>query len=191
MSAIEFNIQKFDGVINFSRWQIKMNAILTRARWRKHYSGKRKSLKIRRKKLDRSSMKKPWQLFSFAWRIKCWMSFLQRKQHPRCESDFRIIIWRSHGESVDSEAASLSSPCTWRYTYLVSHRRVTSIINELDKLEVKIEDVDQTLLLLCSLPSSYKNFRQAIIYRGKSTIKVNEIKEHLLNKDKIDKQLTG
>jgi len=32
---------------------------------------------------------------------------------------------------------------------------------------------------------------QAIIYRGKSTIKVNEDREHLLNKDKINTQLTG
>jgi len=38
---------------------------------------------------------------------------------------------------------------------------------------------------------SYKSFREAIIYGGKSTIKVNEIEEHLLNKDKIDAQLTG
>jgi len=54
----------------------------------------------------------------------------------------------------------------------------SSIINDLDKIEVKIEDEDQELLLLCSLPSSYKSFREAIIYRGKSTIKVNEVKEH-------------
>ena len=42
-----------------------------------------------------------------------------------------------------------------------------------------------------SLPSSYKNFRKTIIYGGKSTINVNEVKEHLLNKDRIDAQLTG
>jgi len=38
------------------------------------------------------------------------------------------------------------------------------------------------------LPSSYKNFRKTIIYEGKSTIKFNEVKVHLLNKDKIDNQ---
>ena len=60
------------------------------------------------------------------------------------------------------------------------------IINDQDKIEVKIEDEEQSLLLPCSLHSSYKSFREAIIYGGKSTIKVNEVKEHLLNKDKID-----
>jgi len=66
-----------------------------------------------------------------------------------------------------------------------------SIINELDKIEIKMEDQDQTLLLLCSLPSLYENFRKAIIYEGKSTVKVKEVKEHLLNKNKINKQLIG
>jgi len=68
----------------------------------------------------------------------------------------------------------------------VSHCRIFSIINDLDKIVIKIEDEDQTLLLLCPLPSTYKTFREAIIYGGKSTIKFNEVKEHLLNKDKID-----
>ena len=40
------------------------------------------------------------------------------------------------------------------------------------------------------LPSSYKSFRKAIIYECKSTIKANEVKEHLLNKDRIDTHLT-
>ena len=67
----------------------------------------------------------------------------------------------------------------------------SSIINDLDKIEVKIEDEDQALILLCFLPSLYESFRKVFIYGGKSTIKVNEIKEHLLNKDKIDTQLMG
>jgi len=41
-----------------------------------------------------------------------------------------------------------------------------SIINDLDKIEVKIEDEDQTFLLLYFLPSSYKSFREAIVYGG-------------------------
>ena len=63
--------------------------------------------------------------------------------------------------------------------------KFSSLINDLDKIEVKIEDEDQTPLLPCSLHSSYKSFREAIIYGDKSTIKVNEVKEHLLNKDKL------
>ena len=35
MSAIKFDIQKFDCVINFSRWQIRMNVIFTQSRLKK------------------------------------------------------------------------------------------------------------------------------------------------------------
>jgi len=42
MSAIKFDIQKFDGVINFSRWQIRMNAILTQSRLKKALLGREK-----------------------------------------------------------------------------------------------------------------------------------------------------
>ena len=65
-----------------------------------------------------------------------------------------------------------------------------SITNNLDKIEVKIEDENQELLLLCSLPSTYKSFKKAIIYGAKSTFMINEIKECLLNKNKIDNQFT-
>ena len=82
--------------------------------------------------------------------------------------------------------------CMHKGTPIKSHiAEFFFIINDLDKIEFKIEDEDQTLLLLCSLPSSYKSFKEAIFYGGKSTIKVNEVKEHLLNKNKIDTQLTG
>ena len=45
----------------------------------------------------------------------------------------------------------------------------SSIITDLGKIKVKIEDLDQEILLLCSLPSSYKSFREVIIYWGKPT----------------------
>jgi len=45
MSAIKFDIQKFNGVVNFNRWQIRMNTILTQSGLKKALSGRRKSLK--------------------------------------------------------------------------------------------------------------------------------------------------
>ena len=69
-----------------------------RASWRKYYWRWRKSLKTWKKKLDRSWMREPWWLFSFAWQTKSWMSFLRRKQHSRCGSDFRTIIWKVVGK---------------------------------------------------------------------------------------------
>ena len=53
MSAIEFDIQKFDGVINFSRWQIRMNIILTQ-------SGLKKAL-LKKEKKSQDMKEETWQ----------------------------------------------------------------------------------------------------------------------------------
>jgi len=59
ISAIKFNIQKFDGVINFSRWQIRMNIILTQSGLKKAPLKKEKKPENMKKKLCRSWMRKP------------------------------------------------------------------------------------------------------------------------------------
>ena len=70
MSASKFDIQKFDCVINFSRWQIRMNVVLTQ-------SGLKKAL-LGREKKPQDMKKKTWQEsdVGFAWRTKYWKSFL-------------------------------------------------------------------------------------------------------------------
>jgi len=69
-------------------------------------------------------------------------------------------------------------PRMYEGTPIKSHiAKFSSMINDLDKIEIKIEDENQALLLLCSLPSSYKSFREAIIYGSKSTIKVNAVQQ--------------
>ena len=53
MSVIKFNIQKFDGIINFSRWQIRMNVILTQSRLKKAL--------LRREKKPQDMKEETWQ----------------------------------------------------------------------------------------------------------------------------------
>ena len=50
MYAIKFDIQKFDGVINFSRWQIRMNTILTQSGLKKALLGREKKSQYMKEK---------------------------------------------------------------------------------------------------------------------------------------------
>ena len=43
------------------------------------------------------------------------------------------------------------------------------------------------MLLLCSLPSSYKSFRETLIY-GRDKLSFEDVKGHLLSRDKIDNE---
>ncbi|MBA0669437.1 hypothetical protein Goklo_024792, partial [Gossypium klotzschianum] len=60
-----------------------------------------------------------------------------------------------------------------------------TLLNDLKNVEVKIGDEDQAMLLLCFLPSSYKYFRETLIY-GRDRLSFEDVKGHLLSKDNLD-----
>ncbi|MBA0636404.1 hypothetical protein Godav_025792 [Gossypium davidsonii] len=62
-----------------------------------------------------------------------------------------------------------------------------TFLNDLKNVEVQIDDEDQAMLLLYSLPLSYKSFRETLIY-GKDNLLFEDVKGHLLSKDKLDNE---
>ena len=65
-----------------------------------------------------------------------------------------------------------------------------SIVMDLENVDIKIDDEDQALQLLCSLPPSYKHFRETLLY-GRESITLKDVKAALFSKDIFDKGLTG
>jgi hypothetical protein len=57
-------------------------------------------------------------------------------------------------------------------------------------MEVKYEDEDLGLILLCSLPSSYAKFRDTILY-SRDTLTVNEVYEALQAKEKMKQMVSS
>ncbi|MBA0650671.1 hypothetical protein Goklo_018062 [Gossypium klotzschianum] len=62
-----------------------------------------------------------------------------------------------------------------------------TLLNDLNNVEVQIDDEDQTMLLLCFLPSSYKSFRETLIY-GRDKLSFEYMKGNLLSKDNLDNE---
>lgn len=64
-----------------------------------------------------------------------------------------------------------------------------SIVTELHNIDVKIDDEDQILLQLVSLPPSFKHFRDTVIY-DRETISIEDVKTNLMSKQKLDFEMT-
>ncbi|MBA0660753.1 hypothetical protein Goklo_012723, partial [Gossypium klotzschianum] len=54
-------------------------------------------------------------------------------------------------------------------------------------VEVQIDDEDQAMLLLCSLPLSYKSFRETLIY-GRDKLSFEDVNGHLLSREKLNNE---
>ena len=57
-------------------------------------------------------------------------------------------------------------------------------------MEVKYEEKDQRLILLCSLPVSYATFRDTILY-SRDTLTLNKVYEALFSKEKMKQLIVG
>ncbi|MBA0819638.1 hypothetical protein Gohar_028403, partial [Gossypium harknessii] len=62
-----------------------------------------------------------------------------------------------------------------------------TFLNDLKNVEVHIDDEDQTMLLLCILPISYKSFKEILIY-DRDNLSFEDVKGHLLSKEKLDNE---
>jgi len=64
-----------------------------------------------------------------------------------------------------------------------------SIIVDLESLDVKIEDDDKAILLVVSLPPSYKHFKEIMLQSNSDTISFEYVKSNLLSKEKFDNDI--
>ena len=93
-------------------------------------------------------------------------------------------------KSVAVEATPLHYSYGRRYIYFRSYCGVYLHLDDLGKLDVKVEDEDQALLLLCSLPTQYKSLRDMMIY-GREKISLEDVKGNLQAKLHLDNEITS
>jgi hypothetical protein len=72
-------------------------------------------------------------------------------------------------------------------TSVQSHlNEFNSIIMDIESLDVKIDDEDKVILLVVSLPFSFKHFKEIMFYGNNTSLSFENVKSNLLSKEKFN-----
>ncbi|GJR57072.1 retrovirus-related pol polyprotein from transposon TNT 1-94 [Tanacetum coccineum] len=154
MSSRKFDLEKFNGSNNFMLWKVKMRALLVQQGCAVALEGEDKFPNDTKEEVKKEIMAKAHSLIL----LLVTDEVLREKQ--------RLYTLRM------SESTQVKD-------HLDTFNR---IILDLQGVGVKVDDEDQALILLCSLPGSYENFVDTMLY-GRTTISVNDVKDALLSKE--------
>jgi gag-polypeptide of LTR copia-type len=170
--SIKFDIEKYDGKSSFALWQVRMAAMLSTIDV--------KDANLGRGQLANAVTDKKWRDMDgkafFSIQLCSSNSTLQKVLSEKIAKSLwekleNIFMKKSLTNRLRLKLR-LYTLCMEESTSISNHiTKFTSILNDLDMLGVKVEDEDQALLLLCSLPASYKTFRDMMVYsREKITL---------------------
>lgn len=183
-----FKVEQFDGRGNFTLWQKRVKDVLVSQGLARALKGKEEG--------------KPAKMTDDDWEdLEC-----------RCVSTIRLYIADNIINNIDEDSA----PELWKKleklylaqksmatklnlkrdiyklkmeagANLMDHMNVfKGLLNQLERVGVKIEEEDRALLLLTSLPDTYDNIVDIFLY-GKDTLKMEEVESTLLSSERRKK----
>jgi len=183
MSSYKFDIDKFNGSNDFTLWKLKMKAVLVHQGCAAALEGadqlpatmtddaknlmleKAHSLillsltdEVLREVGEETTAAGMWTMLEDKFQKKSLTNRLYQKQRLYTLQMSENISVRDHLDNFNR------------------------VILDLQSIGVKIDDEDQAIILLCSLPKSYENFIDTMLY-GRDSITVNNVKDSLQSKE--------
>ncbi|KAL5775259.1 hypothetical protein ACOSP7_012816 [Xanthoceras sorbifolium] len=169
MTTTKFDIEKFDRNMSFTMWQVKMRAILIHNGLHQALLGKDKLPST----MDEAKKQEMDDKALASIQLCLSNEVLREVTQEKTVKD----LWDKL-ESFMAEGASIKSHID----------EFSTILMDLENMEISYDDEDQALMLLRSLPPSYKHFRDTLIY-SRQTLKLEDVKAALFSKELIDKEL--
>ena len=191
MSIMKLDIEKFDRSTNFGLWQVKMKALLIQHGVHKAIDGVEK---------------KPQGMTDTKWE-EIDSKALSAIQLCLSNEVLREVVKETTTKGIWEKLESLYMAKSVTNRLLLKSRLYDlrleegkplkpylddfySIVMDLRNIDVEIDDEDLAIFLLCSLPPSYKNFRETLLY-GRENLSSEDVKNALTQRDLIDTQLAS
>ncbi|GJX70600.1 retrovirus-related pol polyprotein from transposon TNT 1-94 [Tanacetum coccineum] len=160
----KFDIDKFDGKISFAIWKVHMQAVLT-------HHGYKKALRGIAHKLQSMS-------------DEDWLEL-----DEKALATIQLFLTREVLHEVIHETTTAGLWLKLESLYMTK-----SLANKLRlkdrlytfRMKLDIDDEDKAVLLVISLPASYKHFKEIMLYGNHETLSFDDVKSALLSKQKYD-----
>ena len=200
---MKVEIQKFDGEISFNLWKVQMRAVLIQhGLWKVLKGPHVKTKKTTEEQVAAELKKRRGSLIKDEWEeleLKA-LSAIQLCLAPDVlrevlDKTTAVDLWVRLEELYMTKSLANKIRLKERlYTFRMAEgtpvqkhlNEFNSILVDLDSLDVKIEDEDEAILLVVSLPPSYKHFKEIMLYSNSNTISFEDVKSNLLSKEKFD-----
>ncbi|CAD6202432.1 unnamed protein product [Miscanthus lutarioriparius] len=185
MSSIKYDIPQLDRDTRFALWQVKMRAVLTQAEvddaLDKFGNKDSKSWTDEEKRKDRKAL------------TQIQLHLSNNILQDCLQENTAAALWRKLESLCMSKDLTSKMHLKMKlYTHklqeggsVINHLSVfKEIVSNLQSMEVDYDDEDLALILLCSLPSSFSNFRDTLLYNH-DTLTLDEVSEALHAKEKM------
>ncbi|KAK2429896.1 Pol polyprotein/retrotransposon [Trifolium repens] len=180
-SAMKFDIEKFDGRINFGLWKVQVNDVLIQSGLHKALKGNTSKMKADKwEELDLraasairlclaknvltnvqnlSSAKELWERLEGLYQAKDISNrLLLKEQFHNLRMD--------EGTKISDHLSTLNN-----------------IVSELESIKVEIDDEDKALRLIWSLPPSYVHLKPVLMY-GKEKLNFGEVATKIISEER-------
>ncbi|GKE37122.1 hypothetical protein Tco_1460527 [Tanacetum coccineum] len=183
----KFDIDKFDSKIIFAIWKVHMQAVLTHHGYKKALGG---------------IAHKPQSMSDEDW-LELDEKALATIQLFLTREVLREVIHETTAAGLMLKLESLYMTKSLANKLRLKDRLYTfhmkpgtsvqdhldgfnTILIDLENLDVDIDDEDKAVLLVISLPASYKHFKEIILYGNRETLSFDNVKFAMLSKQMYD-----
>lgn len=191
MASLKYDLPLLDRNTRFSLWQVKMRAILAQSDFDDALDGfggkRRESWSDEEKRKDRKTLSQIHLHLS----NNILQEVLQETSAAALWLRLEKLCMTKDLTSKMHLKQKLFLHKLQEGDKMLDHlSEFKEIVADLASMEVKYDEEDLGLILLCSLPSSYSNFRDTILY-SRDTLTLNEVYEALHAKEKMKQMVSG
>ena len=209
MSPVKFDVEKFDGMINFGLWQVQVKDVLIQSGLHKALKGRPSGGALNQSSGDGDSTKSDGSGSSGGAKKSSSNDEEWEEMDLRAASAIRLCLAKNvlanvHGiltakelwEKLEAlyQAKGISNRLylkerfhTLRMdegTKISDHLSVLNgIVSQLEAIEVKVDEKDKALRLILSLPTSYEHMKTVLMY-GKDSLDFAETTSKLLSEER-------